>query len=222
VDIPTSRKAVEISQKYPTIYAAVGIHPSTPGVWNESDLIAIQELAKLPEVVAIGEIGMDGFHRNLNWEQQGQRFRAQIEIAISLDKPVLIHNRDATQQIMSVLNGFLLEQEVTKHLKCIFHAFDGQPDILAYAEDHGSMIGIGGNLTFPKSESLREMAKRIYPRTVLETDSPGMSPHPFRGKRNEPVNLSIIAQKLSDMLGTSLEDVAVNTTSNAMTYLGIK
>ncbi|MFA9406133.1 MAG: TatD family hydrolase [Anaerolineales bacterium] len=217
MDLKTSRFAVEISQDIPEAYAAVGVHPHYADSWNDEVHEEIRELARSPKVVAIGEIGLD-FYRNLSsHEAQISAFRDQLQLASELELPVVIHNREAIAEILEIIVPWAEQNSSVGNLTPgVLHAYSADADSASVAITHGFYLGVAGPITFQNAKIRREITARIpLDRLLLETDSPYMSPHPLRGKRNEPANIKYIAQKLSDLFELNLSVIAENTAANA-------
>jgi TatD DNase family protein len=206
-DIASSMQAVDLANRFPLVYAAVGIHPNEVTSWDSNSLSDLIKLCANPKVVAIGEIGLD-LHRNpANIENQQKAFEQQLSIACDLKLPVLIHNRSTSNEILEILKKF--------KLKGIFHAFDGDLQILEYAIENGYFFGIGGSITYSKSKIDKQVLEQIWNYAVFETDSPFLTPNPFRGKRNEPSNIKTIVEFSAKIINTQLYDLARMTSKNA-------
>ena len=217
MDLETSRFAVEISQDVPEAYAAVGVHPHYADSWNDEVHAEIRELARSSKVVAIGEIGLD-FYRNLSsHEAQISAFRDQLQLARELELPVVIHNREAIAEILEIIVPWAEQNSsVDDPTHGVLHAYSADSDSASVAIKHGFYFGVAGPITFRNAEIRREITAQIpLERLLLETDSPYMSPHPLRGKRNEPANIKHIAQKLSELFGVNLSVIAESTANNA-------
>lgn len=216
-DLETSQKAIELSNKYENIYAAVGIHPQDSSNWNSSDLEKLSELAEHPKVVAIGEIGLDYYYDYSPKEKQIEAFRAQLELALKKKYPAIIHNRQADEDTMEIVEEF-----TRKGLKAQFHCFAGDIKMAKRLVELGHFISFTGNITYKKADDLREIIKCIQlENMLLETDSPFMAPLPHRGKRNEPTNVKINAGMIAELQHLSLEDVARTTNYNVYRLFGI-
>ena len=217
MDLKTSRFAVEISQDIPEAYAAVGVHPHYADSWNDEVHEEIRELARSSKVVAIGEIGLD-FYRNLSsHEAQISAFRDQLQLASELELPVVIHNREAIAEILEIIVPWAEQNSSVGNLTAgVLHAYSADADSASVAITHGFYLGVAGPITFQNAKIRREITARIpLDRLLLETDSPYMSPHPLRGKRNEPANIKYIAHKLSELFELDLSVIAENTAANA-------
>jgi len=210
-DTLSSKKAIELAEKYDFIWATVGIHPHDAKNFNESTYSILKGLASHPKVVAIGETGLD-FYRNLSpHEKQMRAFKSQINLVKELEKPLIIHCRDATSETWQVLkeeNGFSLGG--------VWHCFSGDINLAKACIEEGFFISIGGIITFSKTKGLREAVKEIsLDHILLETDAPFLAPVPMRGKRNEPAFLYFIAEEVARIKQKSIEEVARKTTENA-------
>ncbi|MDP4172721.1 MAG: YchF/TatD family DNA exonuclease [Bacteroidota bacterium] len=216
-DLASSARAVELAEKYDFIYAAVGIHPQDTKEWNDSLLDNIEELAKHPKVVAIGEIGLDYYYDFSPKEKQIDALDSQIILALKLNLPIIIHNREADEDIMRILRTYK-----GTCLKGQMHCFSGSLADAKELVELGHMISFTGNITFQKSDNLRNILKNIQTEDLLlETDSPYMTPIPYRGKRNEPSYIRLVAEKISEIQNLPIETVANSTSYNAFKLFGI-
>ncbi|MDD2897695.1 MAG: YchF/TatD family DNA exonuclease [Desulfuromonadaceae bacterium] len=215
-DLESSRESVELAEKYPQLYAAVGIHPHDAGRVTEGCYDIIRDLAlSSSKVVAIGEIGLDFYRDRSPRDLQELVFRRLLQIADTLSKPVIIHDRDAHDRVMSILR----EENIRRG---VLHCFSGDAAMAAEAAALGFYISIPGTITYPGNHSLREVVRSVsIDRMLVETDCPYLPPVPHRGKRNEPAYVRIAAEKLAEVKGLTLEDVARITTKNAGDLFGI-
>lgn len=215
--LDTSVKALELADKYDLIYAAVGVHPHDTEKWDPAWIKEVEELSNHEKAVAIGEIGLDYFYDFSPRDIQIKAFEAQLELAKSKSMPVIIHNRESNEDVMNLArkysgNGF----------KAQFHCFAGSIENARELIELGHFISFPGNITFVKADGLRNVLSRIDTENLLlETDSPFMTPVPHRGKRNEPSNIPLIAEKIAEVHHLSVEDVARTTTYNAYKLFGI-
>lgn len=223
--IDSSEKAVELAEKYDDLYAIVGVHPHHADKVDlgENWLSELEELAKKPKVLGIGEIGLDYFSYKSNGivdpSLQKELFEAQIELAHKVKLPLQIHGRHAGKDILEILNHHknLLQTENPG----MFHCFAGDMDILKGALDLGFCIGFDGNITYPglapgETVDLPNIAKATpIDRIVTETDSPFLTPIPFRGSRNEPSHVIIVNEFLAKIKSVNIEEMAEITTQNA-------
>lgn len=212
-----SSNCVRIAQQYPSTYATVGIHPNDlTADWREH-FKEIKKLAAEPGVVGIGEIGMDYHYSDYDKQRQFDAFRAQIELALERDKAVVVHSRDAIDDTLKVL------QEYQHQLKrCVVHCFSENADVAQQVASWGYFIGIGGTITYPKNNFLREAVLAVGIQSiVLETDAPFLPPQSQRGKQNCPANIALVAQYLSELLPLPPTMVAEQTSANARFLFGL-
>jgi len=209
-DLAGSVKGVALAEQHNGLYAAVGIHPHSASTLNNKIVDTLRALAANPKVLAIGEIGLD-YYRNLSpKEVQQQAFETQLALAQELKLPVVIHDREAHNDIIQTLSKF--KGEITG----IMHCFSGNKDFAQQCIDLGFLISFAGNVTYPKAHELHAVAEWIDPEHVLlETDCPWLTPQEMRGKRNEPSYLPLTAQKIAALKHMSLADLAEITTKNA-------
>ena len=207
--LESSRNADALSKQYPHIYAAVGSHPDAADEVNAQVLEEYRTLCKLnPKIRAIGEIGLDYHYEDIPREIQLQAFRSQMSLAAELDLPVIVHERDAHADGMSVVKEF-------PTVKGVFHCYSGSLEMARELIDLGWYIGFTGVLTFKNARKAVEVAANIpLERLVLETDCPYMAPEPFRGKRNDPGKLYRMAERLAEIRGLSLKEVERITAEN--------
>jgi TatD DNase family protein len=208
-DIESSRESVELAEKYPQLYASVGIHPHDASRVTEACYEAIRELALAsPKVVAIGEIGLDFYRDRSPRDEQERVFRAFLRMARELDKPVIIHDRDAHERVMECLREERSDRGV-------LHCFSGDSAMAAEAIGMGFYISIPGTVTYPSNQGLRDVvAATSMDRMLVETDCPYLSPVPHRGKRNEPAYVVETARVLAEVKGASLDEITRQTTDN--------
>jgi len=216
-DIESSRESIELAEKYPQLYAAVGIHPHDAGRVTDACYDVISDLAlSSAKVVAIGEIGLDFYRDRSPRDVQERVFRAFLRMANELDKPVIIHDRDAHRLVLDCLR-----EEGTRN--GVLHCFSGDAAMAAEAVSMGLYISIPGTITYPANEALREVVRAVsIDRMLVETDCPYLSPVPYRGKRNEPAYVRLAAERVAEVKGLSLEDVARITTKNVRDLFGIR
>lgn len=208
-DLTSSRRAVELAAAYPHVYAAVGIHPENCGGCTDDDLAALRPLAQQPKVVAIGEIGLDYYwEENPPREFQQQVFRRQLALARELQLPVIVHDREAHADTLSTVREF---PDVTG----VFHCFSGSPEMAQELLKLGWYLGFDGPVTYKNARRAPEVAA-VTPldRMLIETDSPYMTPVPYRGKRNDSGYVRLVAEKLAEWKGVAPEEMARLTTEN--------
>jgi TatD DNase family protein len=215
-DIESSRESVELAEKYPQLYAAVGIHPHDAGRVTDACYDVIRTLAvSSAKVVAIGEIGLDFYRDRSPRDVQELVFRGFLQLADAVNKPVIIHDRDAHDRVMTILR----EETVRKG---VLHCFSGDSAMALEAIALGFHISIPGTITYPGNHSLRDVVQAIkIDHMLVETDCPYLTPVPHRGRRNEPSYVRLAAEKVAEVKGLTLEDVARVTTKNARDLFGI-
>lgn len=206
MDKKTSLKAIQLANQYDMIYATVGIHPSYVDNSNHNKL---NELYNKNKVVAVGEIGLDFYWREDNKKIQEQFFEEQIQKAIKLNLPVIIHTRNSFNETYNIVKKY------KNQLRGVFHCFSSNLSDAKKVIDLGFYIGIDGPITFKnKNQSLVEIVKNIDLKHILiETDSPYLTPEPYRGKTNQPANVYYVAKKIAEIKKLSIDEV-INTTSN--------
>lgn len=195
-DLESSRRAVALSERYDTVYAAVGVHPHDASTLDRQTLVELRQLASHPKVVAIGEIGLD-YYRDLSPRaQQRAAFEAQLALAVDLDRPVIIHQRESAADVMAALQDWAVEG----HPGCVLHAFSGDDVMANEAVSMGFFIGVGGPLTFRNARRLPEIVAGLpLSCLVVETDAPYLAPQPYRGKRNEPAYVMLVVERLVEL-----------------------
>lgn len=207
-DLASSKKSLELAKKYDFIYAVIGIHPIDIAEYSHEVEKELELLGKEPKVVAIGEIGLDYHWMTEPKEVQQDRFKKQLELAKRLNKPVVIHTRDAMEDTVNILKEY---PDVTG----VLHCYPGSLETAKQLVDR-FYLGIGGTLTFKNAKKTVEVVKDIpLDRIVIETDCPYLTPEPFRGKRNEPIYVEYVAKKIAEIKGISVEEVTRVTTENA-------
>ncbi|WP_020062160.1 TatD family hydrolase [Bacillus sp. 123MFChir2] len=217
-DEMTIKKAIELAETYDFIYAAVGWHPVDAIDMTEEHLKWLEELAAHPKVVALGEMGLDYHWDKSPKEVQKEVFRKQIKLARKVNLPIIIHNRDATQDIIDIL-----KEENASEVGGIMHCFSGSVEVAKQCVEMNFLISLGGPVTFKNAKQPKEVAMEIpMEQLLIETDCPYLTPHPFRGKRNEPSYVKLVAEEIAKLKGLSYEEVAIKTTENAKKLFGIQ
>ncbi|MBW7651604.1 TatD family hydrolase [Anoxybacillus sp. ST4] len=216
-DRPTIERAMELAEQYSFIYAAVGWHPVDAIHMTDDDLMMIEQLAAHPKVVALGEMGLDYYWDQSPKEVQKEVFRKQIRLAKKVKLPIIIHNRDATADIVHILR-----EEQAAEVGGVMHCFTGSVEVAHQCIDMNFYISFGGPVTFKNAKKPKEVAKEIpLDRMLIETDCPYLTPHPFRGKRNEPSYVKYVAEAIAELKGVSFDEVAQKTSDNAKRLFGI-
>ncbi|MHB8580466.1 MAG: TatD family hydrolase [Ignavibacteriaceae bacterium] len=216
-DIATSEKVIELVEKYDFIYGAVGVHPHETKDWTDSIIDRIEKLAKHEKIVAIGEIGLDYFYDFSPKEKQIEAFQAQIDLALKINRPVIIHNRDSDDDMMEIIRSY-----GSNGLRAQFHCFNGRMEDAKELARMNHFLSFTGNITFKKADSLRNILSSIsIEHILLETDSPYLTPEPNRGKRNEPAFVKYVAETIAQIHKLNVEDVARVTSYNVFKFFGI-
>lgn len=215
-DEKSSSAAIAMAEKYPHVYAAVGFHPGEIENLGFNSLDEIAELARHPKCVAIGEIGLDYYWDASRKGDQKELFKAQIELALDLDKPVIVHDREAHEDSMKIVSLY-------PQLRGVFHCYSGSVEMAKELLKRGWYLGFDGPITYKNArKSLEVLEMCPIDRILVETDSPYLSPVPNRGKRNNSANLGYIIEKLAEIKGISVEDAAAQTLINGKTLFNIK
>ncbi len=216
-DIASSIQALELTNKYPFIYSAAGVHPHDTKGWDGSMLETINHIALNNKVVAIGEIGLDYYYDFSPKNDQLKAFEDQLNLALKLKMPVIIHNREADKDIMDIMRKYK-----GTGLRAQFHCFTASLADAQELIEMGHYISFTGNITYAKADSLRKVVKGVDPKNILlETDSPFLTPVPFRGQRNEPAHVKLVAQAIAEIHNLSIEEIARITTENVFKLYGI-
>lgn len=218
-DLHTSMKAVDISNKYSEVYATIGVHPHDAKTYCEKVENELINLAKGEKIVAVGEIGLDYHYMYSSIDEQKLAFLKQIELANMLKLPIVVHSREATGDTVDILKSNL---DKLKNGVCI-HCFNMSVEILREITKWGFYISIGGIVTFKNASNIIDVIKECdINKLMLETDSPYLTPVPFRSKINEPKYVKITAEKIAEIKGISVEEIDKITTKNAMQFFKIK
>lgn len=210
-----SENSAKIADRYDNVFAAVGGHPHDAKDFDAASLSRIRELACMPKVVAIGEVGLD-YYRNISPpEVQKVLFREFLRMAGELGKPVVIHSRQANEDMLAICDEMHLK-------KAMVHCFSGDKEFLGKCLDRGFYVSFTCNITYKKSDALRDVLAYVpADRLCLETDGPYLSPEGHRGKRNEPMFVRLLAEKVASLRGESLDAVASATTGNAVRFFNL-
>lgn len=212
-DLNTSKKAVLIAEKYPFIYAAVGCHPHDTKYMNDDTMNIFSKMAKSNKVIAIGEIGLDYYYDNSDRETQKKWFREQIRLAKELDLPYIVHDRDAHEDILRIM-----KEEHYDGVRGILHCYSGSVELSKEFIKLGFYISLAGPVTFKKARVPKLVAQEVpFDKLLIETDSPYLTPEPFRGKRNEPKYVKYVAEEIAKIRNISIDEVAEKTKENFKT-----
>ncbi|HLS60231.1 MAG TPA: TatD family hydrolase [Virgibacillus sp.] len=217
-DRETIPLAIEIAEENEHIYAAVGWHPVDAIDCTESDLDWIETLSAHPKVVAIGEMGLDYHHDRSPKDIQKEVFRKQIALAKRVNLPIIIHNREATEDIIEVLQA-----EGADEVGGIMHCYNDSVRYVETCLEMNFYISLGGPVTFKNAPLPKEVATHIpLDKLLIETDAPFLTPHPYRGKRNEPAYVTLVAEKIAELREITVEEVGKVTTENALKLFNIE
>ncbi len=216
-DLKTSYSSYELSQKYDHVYAVVGVHPHEAKYYTAETREALKELLTIDKVMAIGEIGLD-YHYDLSpRDVQREVFIDQIDLAREMNVPIVIHTREAMEETYEILEKY------AKGMKVLLHCYTGSIEMARKYLKLGYKLALGGALTFKNAKNTVDVAKEVDLKDLLiETDSPYMTPVPYRGKRNDPRKVVLVAEKLAEIKGISTEEVLEATKKNAFEFFGVK
>ena len=209
------KESLSLIEKYNDVYATIGYHPSEVDITDSSDLLLLEEKIKHKKVVGIGEIGLDYHYGSDNKEKQIELFRKQMNLAEKYKLPVVIHSRDATLDTINVLKEF-------PNVVGDIHCFSGSVETAKIYINMGYKLGIGGVVTFKNSNLYKVVESVGLDNIILETDSPYLTPEPFRGKKNSSKYIPYIAKRISEILDCSVEEVGEKTTKNALSLFDLK
>jgi TatD DNase family protein len=227
VDLSSSMQAISLAESFSIVYAAVGIHPNDSLTWDAASHSTLRELAHHDKVVAIGEIGLDYYRDRAPLDLQKQVFRHQLELAAELELPVIIHTRDASEEdrdasrdVLTMLGDWVSQLRNSGSTLAerpgVLHSYSSGAEFVEQAVSLGFYLGITGPVTFRKADSLRQAVEAIpLERLLIETDAPFLTPHPYRGKRNEPAHVRYVAEKIAEIHHLPSEKIAQITTAGA-------
>lgn len=220
IDLQTSLEALSLAQRSPHVFAAVGVHPNDSTTWEAGTRDQLADYARHPKVVAIGEIGLDYYRDRAPQDVQQRVFREQLELAADLGLPVIIHNRDATEDTLTMLvewqSWLETHNPVLARAPGVLHSYSGNLEQARTAWEHNFCIGITGPVTFKNADELRGVvADMPVDALLVETDAPFLTPHPHRGKRNEPAYVRFVVTKIAELQAVTSDQIAEATTSNA-------
>lgn len=213
LDLDNGRSILTLTEKYDGVFAAVGIHPNSSVAWQDGWIDVLRDLAQHPKVVAIGEIGLDYYWDKSPKDVQQRALRLQLALAAELNLPVILHNREASADVIQLLADSPL---VGRENPGVLHSFAADWDTAVAALNLGYYLGFTGPVTYKKADDLREIAKKVPDdRILIETDAPFLTPQPYRGKRNEPAYVAYVAERLAEERGVDTAVFAQQTTANA-------
>lgn len=215
IDVPSIQQAVDLCDQNEGLYAMAALHPSETESATEEDFEAVAEWCDHPSVLAVGESGLDYYWDRSFDDKQHAFFRRHIRLAIAADLPLVIHNREATDDILDILEEERDRADHPERMRGILHCYVDPPEVAERAWKLGFYVGVGGIMTFSNSEVDEHVAEVPLEHIVLETDSPYLAPEPHRGDRNEPAYVRDVAERLAEIKDRSLDEVATVTTRNA-------
>lgn len=221
IDVPSIHRAIELAEAHEGLYAMSALHPSEVKNASDKDFDEVQALCSHPKVIAVGESGLDYYWDRSFDDRQQAFFRRHIRLAAEAGLPLILHNREATADILRILED---ERETLAHperLTGILHCFVDDAETARRARALGFLVGIGGIVTFKNSNLDAPLREIPLEQIVLETDAPFLAPHPYRGKRNEPAHLRLVAEKIAEIKELPFEEVAMATTENAKGLFGL-
>jgi TatD DNase family protein len=216
-DLPSSRAAVDLARRIGWAYASVGIHPNSAAQASDADFQAVADLARAPEVVAIGETGLDNYRQHTPPSRQREAFEWHLRLAEELGLPAIVHNRQADDDVAAALSASAV-RGVSRSIPGVLHCFSStDPHYLQRMLDAGYFVSFAGPLTFKSAENLRMMARRVpVDRLLVETDCPYLAPMPHRGQRNEPAFVRETAACLADVVGLDADLLAQHLWANSL------
>ena len=205
----TNKEILKLVEKYPSVYGAIGIHPQDVDTVTEESFKLIEDNINNPKIVAIGEIGLDYYWVKDNKEKQIELFKKQLDLATKYNKPVIIHSRDSIQNVFDILKEYKLKGSI--------HCFNSSLEMSKEFIKIGYKIGVGGVVTFKNAKKLQDIVKELDLKDILlETDSPFLTPEPYRGKRNEPSYVYHVAKRISELKNIEVDEVISITGENAI------
>lgn len=216
-DRKTIERTMQLIEQYDFVYGVIGWHPVDAIDCTQQDLEWIEQLASHPKIVGIGETGLDYYWDKSPKDVQQELFRKQIQLAQKINLPIVIHNRDATGDVVQILR-----EENAASVGGVMHCFSGSVETARECIAMNFMISLGGPVTFKNARLPKEVATEIaLEHLMIETDAPYLAPHPHRGKRNEPAFVPLIAEEIARLKGLTIEEIAQATTANAKNFFGI-
>ncbi len=216
VDLEHAKEVIAIAERYDHVYASVGLHPSDK-IQSEPEIADYLIHAEHPEVVAIGETGLDYYYNDSGLDIMRDRFRRQIQVAKQLNKPLIIHSRSAREDTIRIM-----QEEDAKAVGGVMHCFTESWEMAQQAMALGFYISFSGIITFKNAAEVAEVAKRVpIEKMLIETDAPYLAPVPYRGKQNEPQYVRFVADKIAELKQISVEEVAEQTSANFLKLFGV-
>jgi TatD DNase family protein len=228
IELSHCRQALALADVYPETYAAVGIHPNSSNGFDSTTETALCEMARHPKVVAFGEIGLDYYWHQVEPARQRVAFERQLELAAELALPVIIHSRDANDDVAATLRTWVESESfkssalAKRPFAGVLHAFSGDAAMAEEAYTWNFLLSLGGPVTFTNAKKLHALVPQLRrDRMMLETDAPYLTPHPYRGKRNEPAYVALVCEKMAALYGIPAEQMATESTALAQQFFGL-
>lgn len=221
IDVASIHAALELARAHAGVFVMAALHPSETKDATDADFAEVERLSFEPEVVAIGETGLDYYWDTSFNEKQHDFLRRHIRLAYERDLPLVFHNRDASEDLVAIVREEQEGVDDPGRIRGVFHCFGGTPEFARDVMDLGFHAGLGGTLTFKNGGVPDAIVDIPLERIVLETDAPFLAPTPHRGKRNEPAYVRLVAEKLAELRGLTVEEVAAVTTANARRLFGL-
>ena len=229
IDLQHSQQAIDLSERYDSVYAAVGIHPNSSDTFDGDTIDRLHAMSQQTRVVAIGEIGLDYYWDKVEPAQQKIAFEGQLDLAAQLGLPVIIHSRESNDDVAAILRSWVAGSAFQNSPLAqnayagVLHAYSGDLPLAQEAYEWNFVLSLGGPVTFKNARALHELVPHLrLDRLMLETDAPFLTPHPHRGKRNEPAYIPMICQQIANLCGSTPEQVATTTTDVARRFFKLE
>lgn len=229
IDLAQNRGALLLAEGDAGLFVAVGVHPNSADSFGDDTIAALRDLAAERKVVAIGEIGLDYYWDKVAPEQQRRAFVQQLNLAAELGLPVIIHSRDANDDVADVLRAWVSSEQfrasplAARPYAGVLHAFSGDLALAEEAYTWGFVLSLGGPVTFRNAHALHALVPKLrLDRLMVETDAPYLTPHPWRGQRNEPAHIPVIVERLASLYGATPAEVAAATTAVAQRFFQLE
>ena len=229
IDLVQNRSALQLAEQNDDLFVAVGVHPNSAGGFTDETVAALRDLAAHHKVAAIGEIGLDYYWDKTAPEQQRRAFVQQLDLAAELGLPAIIHSRNANDDVADVLRTWVSSEQfrasalAARPYAGVLHAFSGDLPLAEEAYGWGFVLSLGGPVTFRNAHALHALVPKLrLDRLMVETDAPYLTPHPWRGKRNEPAHIPVIVERLASLYGATPAEVATATTAVAQRFFQLE
>lgn len=227
IDLDNLDKVLALAESDTRLFAGVGIHPNSAAKWRDEDIDVLRQTASHTRCVAIGEIGLDNYWHDATPAQQERALWAQLELAAEVGKPVIVHSREANDQVAAILREWVQSAHfrnsalARREFAGVLHAFSGNLELAHEAYEWGFVLSLGGPVTYKSAHALHALVPDLrLDRLMLETDAPYLTPHPLRGKRNEPAYVAMVAEQIARLRGTTVDEVASVTSQVAARFFG--